>query len=81
MSDAQLLTLLAAAGAAFGLALLSAVAGFGGGVLLLPVFTVLFGLRAAVPVLTGALVVLSAFAGEQQRPGSVMKGMLARFTR
>jgi len=38
--------------AAFGLALLSAVAGFGGGVLLLPVFTVLFGLRAAVPTLT-----------------------------
>lgn len=38
--------------AAFGLAVLSAVAGFGGGVLLLPVFTVLFGLRAAVPILT-----------------------------
>lgn len=38
--------------AAFGLALLSAVAGFGGGVLLLPVFTALFGLRMAVPVLT-----------------------------
>lgn len=38
--------------AAFGLAWLSAVAGFGGGVLLLPVFTALFGLRAAVPVLT-----------------------------
>jgi uncharacterized membrane protein YfcA len=31
---------------------LSAVAGFGGGVLLLPVFTALFGLRAAVPMLT-----------------------------
>lgn len=46
------LTLLAASAAAFGLALLSAVAGFGGGVLLLPVFTVLFGLRAAVPMLT-----------------------------
>src|SRR5690349_2560788 len=45
-------TLLLAAPAAFGLALLSAVAGFGGGVLLLPVFTVLFGLRAAVPMLT-----------------------------
>ena len=44
--------LLAASVAAFGLALLSAVAGFGGGVLLLPVFTVLFGLRAAVPMLT-----------------------------
>jgi uncharacterized protein len=31
---------------------LSAVAGFGGGVLLLPVFTALFGLRVAVPMLT-----------------------------
>jgi uncharacterized protein len=40
------------AAAAFALALLSAVAGFGGGVLLLPVFTVLFGLRVAVPMLT-----------------------------
>ena len=38
--------------AAFALALLSAVAGFGGGALLLPVFTGLFGLRVAVPVLT-----------------------------
>jgi uncharacterized membrane protein YfcA len=46
------LTLLIACAAAFALALLSAVAGFGGGVLLLPVFTVLFGLRAAVPILT-----------------------------
>jgi uncharacterized membrane protein YfcA len=41
-----------AALAAFALAWLSAVAGFGGGVLLLPVFTALFGLRVAVPVLT-----------------------------
>ncbi len=41
-------TVLATSAAAFGLALLSAVAGFGGGVLPLPVFTVLFGLRAAV---------------------------------
>lgn len=41
-----------ASAAAFVLALLSAVAGFGGGVLLLPVFTALFGLRVAVPVLT-----------------------------
>src|SRR4051795_6114788 len=48
----QLLTLAVASVAAFGLALLSAVAGFGGGVLLLPVFTVLFGLRVAVPMLT-----------------------------
>ena len=42
-------TLLIAAAAAFALAVLSAVAGFGGGVLLLPVFTALFGLRVAVP--------------------------------
>jgi uncharacterized membrane protein YfcA len=48
----QLPTLLAASVAAFGLAVLSAVAGFGGGVLLLPVFTALFGLRVAVPMLT-----------------------------
>jgi uncharacterized membrane protein YfcA len=47
-----MVTVLSASAAAFGLALLSAVAGFGGGVLLLPVFTVLFGLRAAVPMLT-----------------------------
>lgn len=47
-----LLTVVGASVAAFGLALLSAVAGFGGGVLLLPVFTVLFGLRVAVPMLT-----------------------------
>jgi uncharacterized membrane protein YfcA len=45
-------TLLLASLAAFGLAALSAVAGFGGGVLLLPVFVALFGLRAAVPMLT-----------------------------
>jgi hypothetical protein len=45
-------TVLLASAAAFALALLSAVAGFGGGVLLLPVFTVLFGLRTAVPMLT-----------------------------
>lgn len=45
-------SLLVASAAAFGLAMMSAVAGFGGGVLLLPVFTALFGLRAAVPMLT-----------------------------
>lgn len=45
-------TVLAASAAAYALAVLSAVAGFGGGVLLLPVFTALFGLRAAVPMLT-----------------------------
>jgi uncharacterized membrane protein YfcA len=47
-----LAVLAVAAVAAFGAALLSAVAGFGGGVLLLPVFTALFGLRVAVPMLT-----------------------------
>jgi uncharacterized membrane protein YfcA len=46
------LTVLVTTVAAFALAVLSAVAGFGGGVLLLPVFTALFGLRAAVPMLT-----------------------------
>jgi uncharacterized membrane protein YfcA len=51
VSDA-VLTYAAASTAAFGLAMLSAVAGFGGGVLLLPVFTALFGMRVAVPVLT-----------------------------
>lgn len=45
-------SLLGASLAAFGLAALSAVAGFGGGVLLLPVFVALFGVRVAVPVLT-----------------------------
>ncbi len=47
-----MVTLGLASAAAFALAWLSAVAGFGGGVLLLPVFTGLFGLRAAVPMLT-----------------------------
>ncbi|HWD78474.1 MAG TPA: sulfite exporter TauE/SafE family protein [Kribbella sp.] len=45
-------TLALASVAAFVLAMVSAVAGFGGGVLLLPVFTALFGLRVAVPMLT-----------------------------
>lgn len=40
--------------ASFGAALLSAVAGFGGGVLLLPVFVAVFGPRDAVAVLTVA---------------------------
>ena len=44
--------LLLASLAAFALAAVSAVAGFGGGVLLLPVFTAMFGLRVAVPMLT-----------------------------
>ena len=47
-----LATLLPAVLAAFGLAAVSAVAGFGGGVLLLPVFIAAFGLRVAVPMLT-----------------------------
>jgi hypothetical protein len=37
-------------------------------------------LQWAVPVLTGALVAMSAFAGEQQRPGSVASGVLDRLT-
>ena len=45
-------TVALASAAAFGLAFISAVAGFGGGVVLLPVFSALFGLRIAVPVLT-----------------------------
>lgn len=35
-------------------------------------------LQWAVPALTGALVVVSSFAGEQQRPASVMEGLAAR---
>ncbi len=38
-------------------------------------------LQWAVPALTGALVIISAFAGEQQRPKQVKKGLLGRFTR
>lgn len=56
----QVPTLLAASAAAYLLAVLSAVAGFGGGVLLLPVFTALFGLRVAVPVLTLAQITSNA---------------------
>jgi hypothetical protein len=41
----------------------------------------LTALQWAVPALTGALIVLSAFAGEQQRPSSVKQGVLARFIR
>ncbi|MFC3996222.1 sulfite exporter TauE/SafE family protein [Nocardiopsis sediminis] len=47
-----LLTILCASTAAVALAPLSAVAGFGGGILLLPVFAALFGVRTAIPVLT-----------------------------
>jgi hypothetical protein len=35
-------------------------------------------LQWAVPAVTGVLVVVSAFAGEQQRPSEVQKGMLRR---
>ncbi|GAA0805606.1 hypothetical protein [Spirilliplanes yamanashiensis] len=38
-------------------------------------------LQWAIPAITGALIVISAFAGEQQRPQAVRKGLLARFTR
>jgi hypothetical protein len=37
-------------------------------------------LQWAVPALTGALVVVSSFAGEQQRAEEVSKGFLGRFT-
>ncbi|WP_405111533.1 hypothetical protein OG559_01755 [Micromonospora sp. NBC_01405] len=35
-------------------------------------------LQWAVPALTGALVVVSAYMGEQQKPGQVFRGLLAR---
>jgi hypothetical protein len=35
-------------------------------------------LQWAVPALTGALVVVSSFAGEQQRPASVLQGLTKR---
>ena len=38
-------------------------------------------LQWAVPALTGALVVVSAFAGEQQRASEVSRGVLGRVTR
>ncbi|WP_305784210.1 hypothetical protein [Symbioplanes lichenis] len=41
----------------------------------------LSALQWVVPVLTGALIVVSALAGEQQRPSEVKKGFLSRFTR
>jgi hypothetical protein len=37
-------------------------------------------LQWAVPALTGALLVMNAFAGEQQRPQSVARGLVDRFT-
>lgn len=41
----------------------------------------LAALQWAVPALTGALVVVSSFAGEQQRPSSVLDGISARVRR
>lgn len=38
-------------------------------------------LQWAVPALTGALVVVSSFAGEQQRPSEVKRGMVGRLMR
>ena len=40
----------------------------------------LAALQWAVPALTGALIVISSLAGEQQRASEVKKGILARFT-
>ncbi|MGN6332295.1 MAG: hypothetical protein ACTHOD_11690 [Motilibacteraceae bacterium] len=40
----------------------------------------LHALQWAVPAVTGALVAVSAFAGEQQRPSEVSKGMTQRVT-
>jgi hypothetical protein len=37
-------------------------------------------LQWAVPALTGALVVVSSFAGEQQRAGEVHRGLVGRLT-
>lgn len=37
-------------------------------------------LQWAVPALTGALIVVSSFAGEQQRPMEVHRGLLSRLT-
>ena len=39
----------------------------------------LTALQWAVPALTGALVVISSFAGEQQRPSNVISGLTRRF--
>ena len=38
-------------------------------------------LQWAVPALTGALVAISSFAGEQQRPEEVQRGVMARLAR
>ena len=41
----------------------------------------LTALQWAIPAVTGALVVVSSFAGEQQRPASVLAGMKRRISR
>ena len=41
----------------------------------------LSALQWGIPALTGALVVVSSFAGEQQRATEVQKGVLGRFTK
>jgi hypothetical protein len=41
----------------------------------------LSALQWAVPALTGVLILISAFAGEQQRPTEVKKGLLSRIGR
>jgi hypothetical protein len=38
-------------------------------------------LQWAIPALTGALIVISSYAGEQQRTSEVSRGLLARLTR
>ena len=40
----------------------------------------LTALQWAIPALTGALIIVSSLAGEQQRAGEVKKGILSRFT-
>jgi uncharacterized membrane protein YfcA len=71
-------TILAAAAAAYALAVLSAVAGFGGGVLLLPVFGALFGLRVAVPVLTLSQISSNAARVALNR-GDLQRPIIVRF--
>lgn len=67
-----------AAVAAFALAVLSAVAGFGGGVLLLPVLVAVFGLRVAVPVLTLTQLVSNGSRVWLNRD-EVRRGLVGRF--
>ena len=52
-----IVTVIAVISAAFATAMLSAVAGFGGAILLLPVFVAVFGIRDAIPILTVAQLV------------------------